>query len=141
MLFRNEYYYLSNMYPCVLKLRIHGKPYIFKSAESAFQSMKNPSRISEFVELNGYDAKKLGKRVNIRPDWNDVKDTMMLNILRAKFMQNPDLQKRLMLSTYEIVEDNSWGDTYWGVCNGTGQNKLGVILMQVREELRKQLLV
>jgi len=56
--------------------------------------------------------------------------------VRAKFEQNPDLAAKLIATgDEELVEGNTWGDTYWGVCRGVGQNKLGKILMNVRQEL------
>ena len=63
----------------------------------------------------------------------------MLNVVRAKFDQHPDLaQKLLETGDEELVEGNTWGDRYWGVCGGKGKNMLGKILMRVREELRRK---
>lgn len=62
----------------------------------------------------------------------------MSGLVRQKFNHRyPELRTKL-LSTgdLEIIEGNHWGDTFWGVCNGTGENHLGRILMQVREDLR-----
>jgi ribA/ribD-fused uncharacterized protein len=134
MLFRDKFYFLSNMYPCTIKL---GK-YTFKCAEAAFQAAKCPQRINEFVNLNGFEAKKLGRTVQLRPDWNEKRLYFMEKIIRAKFNQNPDLAKRLCYISVHtpIVEDNTWNDTFWGVCNGKGENHLGKILMQVRLELK-----
>jgi len=63
----------------------------------------------------------------------------MSEIVYAKFMQNPALQK-LLLNTGDdpIVEENSWNDTFWGTCNGKGVNNLGKILMNVRRDLAKK---
>ena len=64
----------------------------------------------------------------------------MLDILRLKFDPDSPLTKRL-LTTYgaPLIEGNRWGDKYWGVCNGAGLNRLGELLMQVREERRPAL--
>ena len=60
----------------------------------------------------------------------------MYLICRAKFFQNEDLGQKLMnTGDAVLIEGNYWGDRYWGVCNGEGQNKLGKILMKIREEL------
>ena len=61
----------------------------------------------------------------------------MLNLVRAKFKQNPGLAEKLLnTGERELVEGNQWGDTFWGVCSGKGENVLGKILMQVRLEIR-----
>jgi predicted NAD-dependent protein-ADP-ribosyltransferase YbiA (DUF1768 family) len=72
--------------------------------------------------------------MEIRPDWDKIKLSVMRAILEAKF-RRPDLMNRL-IHTFpkEIVEDNNWHDTYWGVCEGVGENHLGELLMEVREK-------
>ena len=63
----------------------------------------------------------------------------MLDVVRAKFDQHPDLaQKLLATGDEELVEGNDWGDIYWGVYKGRGNNMLGKILMRVRAELREE---
>lgn len=136
MIFRNEYYFLSNMYPCQIHLRRYNY-YTFQCVESAYQAFKCPDRLEEFLYLNGYEAKKLGKQVAARYDWNSVKCDIMKSLLIYKFTQNPYLGERLTNMQEEIVEENTWGDTYWGVCRGVGENMLGKLLMEVREELRR----
>lgn len=88
-------------------------------------------------------AKRLGRRITLRPDWEKVKDQIMLDAVRLKFTQNDDLRAALLATGDEYLEEgNWWGDRYWGVyyanenADGIGQNKLGQILMQVREEMR-----
>ena len=131
--FRNEHYYLSNFYNA--PVRYNGLT--FKNNEAAFQAMKCPGRASEFCDLNGADAKRLGRNVRLRSDWSTVKERIMYEICLAKFMQNDEL-KRLLLATGDalLVEGNSWNDREWGICNGVGENKLGKILMRVRNELK-----
>ena len=83
----------------------------------------------------------MGRQVTLRTDWEQVKVSIMEKIVRAKFVQNPYLMKKL-LDTGELllIEGNTWKDTFWGVDinNGEGKNHLGKILMNVREELRKE---
>lgn len=129
--FEGDYYFLSNFYPC----QIIYNGYMFKSSESAFQSAKDLSRQIEFESLTPGRAKKLGKQVNLRPDWEEIKNSVMEDILRIKF--NKIRLKEKLVSTYprELIEGNNWNDTYWGVCNGKGKNNLGKILMKLRKEI------
>ncbi len=134
--FRGKYYFLSNFYPA--KVTYEG--FTYKNNEAAFQAQKVLSidGKSAFTELSPADAKKKGRRVRLRPDWEQVKDGIMEEIVRAKFTQNPDLKQQLLLTgNAELIEGNTWNDCYWGVDarSGIGQNHLGKILMKVREEL------
>lgn len=93
----------------------------------------------EFTQLRPSAAKKLGRRVQLRPDWEDVKVGIMEEIVRAKFTQNEVLKWRLIATGEAYLEEgNTWHDTCWGVDSktGEGQNHLGRILMKVREELK-----
>ena len=75
--------------------------------------------------------------MKIRKDWDDVKLDVMLWGIREKF-KNEDLRQLLMeTGEEELVEGNWWGDKFWGVSNGEGENHLGKILMRVREEVRQ----
>ena len=132
--FTEEYFYLSNYFPRL----VFYNDVMYKSSEAAFQAQKDPARAREFAELGAGAAKRLGQQVHLRPDWNAVKDTIMEEVVRCKFAQNQDLKARL-LSTKdaELIEGNWWGDTYWGVCNGIGENHLGKILMKIREEFKQ----
>lgn len=83
-------------------------------------------------------AKRQGRQVALREDWEEVKVGLMEEVVRAKFFQNPDLGKRLLATgDTPLVEGNTWGDTCWGVDTRTGQgeNHLGLILMKIRGEL------
>lgn len=130
--FRGKYYFLSNFYDAPVTYL----GYTFKNNEAAFQGAKCLSRIQEFCNLNPSEAKHLGRRVHLRSDWEQVKDSVMYDICRAKFTQNPNL-RTLLIQTgdAELVEGNTWGDRVWGVCDGVGENRLGKILMRIRKEL------
>tara|TARA_Y100001963_G_C6403607_1_gene275243 strand:- start:57 stop:455 length:399 start_codon:yes stop_codon:yes gene_type:complete len=130
MIFRNEYYFLSNMYPC----NICYEEGSYKSVESVFQMMKcaDDNEKKGFEFLNGFEAKKRGRRVKLRSDWHEVKVDVMKSILESKF-SNPELLNKLKAVKGEIVEDNHWGDRYWGRCNGVGKNMLGKLLMEIRD--------
>lgn len=83
-------------------------------------------------------AKRIAASVQARPDWEDVKQDVMLRAIRAKFQQHPDLRERLLATeNRELIHYAPWGDTYWGVDKDMkGLNVQGKLTMQVREELR-----
>lgn len=82
--FRGEYYFLSNFYSA--PVTYNGM--CFENNEAAFQAAKCPERMTEFCRLNPSEAKRLGRRVKLRGDWEAVKDTVMYEICKAKFSQN-----------------------------------------------------
>jgi predicted NAD-dependent protein-ADP-ribosyltransferase YbiA (DUF1768 family) len=82
-------------------------------------------------------AKKFGTQIPIREDWDDVKVDIMKEIVESKFNENPDLKEKLLATGGLYIEEtNWWNDTFWGVCNGVGKNRLGNILMELREKYR-----
>ena len=81
------------------------------------------------------EAKRKGSFVLLRPDWDTLKDAIMLTALSAKFA-NKDLAEKLTATGDAVLIEDNPHDAYWGIGDGTGQNKLGKFLMQVREELR-----
>lgn len=132
--FRNEFGFLSNFYES--SLYIDGQK--FKSVEHAFQAYKTLDESARELirEANTpAQAKKLGRAVLLREDWEQIKYDLMLKFVRAKF-NNPILKCMLLATAPAIlIEGNNWNDTVWGVCRGQGQNLLGKILMQVRDEI------
>lgn len=135
-IFRYEYFFLSNFFPCVIT--IDGITY--SSSEAAFQAQKTTdlSIREEFAGITPAQAKLKGKNVKLRCDWETNKLSIMEYIIRQKFLQNDYLRDKL-LETGErnLIEMNNWNDTFWGVSKRTGQgeNHLGKILMKVRDEL------
>jgi ribA/ribD-fused uncharacterized protein len=133
--FKNEYDFLSNFYEH--QFEFEGR--VFKTVEHAFQAYKTMDDV-EFEEIMAADtpgrAKKLGRKCLMRRDWDDVKIDIMRKLVMAKFSSCPGLAKRLKdTAPCELIEGNTWDDTFWGVCNGVGENHLGRILMWVRSEL------
>lgn len=112
----------------------------YKNNEAAFQSAKVGREYrQEFAELTASEAKKLGRKVPLRQDWENVKERIMYEICLAKFSQNEELKEKLLLTgECALEEGNTWGDKVWGTVNGEGENKLGKILMKIREELRHE---
>lgn len=134
--FRGKYYFLSNFYSS--NVEYEGLTYL--NNESAFQSakLKEVKDREEFCSLDPSTAKRKGRHVKLRDDWEEVKYNIMHDIVYAKFSQNLDLKKKLLATEGEYLEEgNTWGDKIWGTVNGIGENNLGKILMQVREELRE----
>lgn len=136
MTFRGEYDFLSNMYAASFVW--DGRAY--RNSEAAFQSAKSldPAVRDTFGNMNGVEAKRAGKKVKLREDWEHVKVEIMEEVVRAKFSQNPELLQRLVdIGDLELVEGNRWHDTFWGVdmTSGKGENHLGKILMKIRAEL------
>jgi hypothetical protein len=132
--FGGQYRFLSNFYPCVLQL----DGLEFPTLEHAYQASKVvvlPSR-KLFQHGTPGQAKRLGNGITLRPDWEEVKIDVMLSLLRQKFAQEPLKQMLLETGDAYLEETNSWGDIFWGVYNEMGQNWLGKLLMQVREELQ-----
>jgi len=133
--FQGEYRFLSNFFGCLVEYG--GRRFL--NSEAAYQSAKceNDQDIAQFETMTALDAKKQGAQVGIKENWDDIKDQVMYNIVLAKFNQNKGLRERLLQTGDVYLEEtNTWGDRYWGVCDGEGLNKLGHVLMRVREELK-----
>lgn len=139
--FRKEYMFLSNFYECPFLY----EGILFRNAEACFHSQKvlAVNERLKFKDLTASESKKLGRRVDLRSDWEDIKDDIMYSIVMAKFKQNESLKNKL-LSTGEkfLLEGTTgWHDNYWGSCDCPkchkiqGKNVLGEILMRVRKEL------
>lgn len=141
--FRGKYYFLSNFSPS--KIEYDG--YTYENAEAAFHAQKNSStfykHMMQFQDASM--AKKEGRRIRLREDWEEVKDSIMYEVVKAKFTQNKLLREELLATKdMVLIEENTWHDNYWGVCScnrcknkiHVSSNNLGKILMKVREELR-----
>lgn len=131
--FSGPYRFLSNFYGC--NIEIGG--IMFPSVEHAFQAMKTNDRGLQINISNAPtpgDAKAIGRGLVLRDDWEDIKVMLMEILLLAKF-NDPVLRTKLINTGDAIlIEGNTWGDTYWGVCRGKGENKLGKLLMKLRDE-------
>lgn len=133
--FRGPYRFLSNFYGATIKY----KGMLYPTSEHAYQAAKTVSERHKETIRTAHTpgiAKRLGREVPIRSDWEDVKVQIMADILEVKF-SNPRLRKLLMnTGTVNLVEGNNWGDTFWGVSKGKGYNVLGKLLMEIRSEIR-----
>jgi ribA/ribD-fused uncharacterized protein len=110
----------------------------YTSVEAAYQASKtlDAKTRESFSTVNPSESKRMGRSVVLRENWSTLKECIMLDLLRIKF-SNANLAQRL-LDTREclLIEGNQHHDTYWGVCRGVGKNRLGILLMQVRGELK-----
>ena len=133
--FTGENRFLSNFYPCMV--RMEGIEY--PSVEHAYQAAKtlNVAEREEIVSLTAGQAKRRGYRVTLRADWESIKLGIMEDLVRQKF--NDRILRDMLLATEgDLIEGNDWGDKFWGVCDGEGENWLGKILMKVRSEKLSQ---
>lgn len=133
--FQGEYRWLSNFWKCPVYI----DQIMYTSSEAAFQAYKTKDKKERlrFTEMGPGEAKKAGKLIKLREDWEKVKLKIMTRIVLCKFTQNRDLMQKLILTRdAELIEGNTWGDKFWGVCNGEGENWLGRILMDIRQTLQ-----
>lgn len=114
----------------------------YQTVEHAFQAAKT-------FETNERDAirdaattaqaKALGRTCTMRPDWEQVKLRMMEQLLFKKYRIHRHLQTKLIQTMgVELINENTTGDKFWGVCDGEGENHLGKILMSVRTQLQEE---
>lgn len=131
--FQGEYRWLSNFWPA--KVVLDGVEY--PTVENAYQAAKTPpTNRAGFVNCKPGEAKRLGRFVKIRDDWEDVKVDVMRGLIEQKFAAGTLLGSKLMSTgQVDIVEGNHWGDTFWGVYKGEGKNILGTLLQEQRKKL------
>jgi len=131
--FKDDYVFLSNFYPSVIVYdTVH-----YPTNEHFFQAMKTTDKkVRAFIAGLQYagQAKKAGRQVHLRPDWEDIKLEVMAFGLMRKF-EHPSLRQKL-IDTYphDLVEGNYWNDKIWGYCLKTneGKNYLGQLLVSLR---------
>ncbi len=134
--FFGEYRWLSNFWSSP----IEHEGFICATVEHAYQMEKavlNKDRSRIVAAKTPGEAKRLAKQVQIYSDWDHVKLNIMRDLLEKKFAI-PQLRDKLLSTGNAFLEEtNTWNDTFWGVCRGKGQNNLGKLLMQIRNEIRK----
>jgi ribA/ribD-fused uncharacterized protein len=141
--FDGEYAFLSNFYnaSCIFE----GK--LYPTVEHAFQAAKSLDHAErDWIAAAGSPglAKRLGRRINLRPDWEKIKFDVMEECLRSKFADTVLKQKLLATGDEELVEGNYWHDNTYGNCSCekckdiVGRNMLGNILMKLRTEFMEE---
>jgi ribA/ribD-fused uncharacterized protein len=140
--FQGLYRFLSNFWPCYLVY----EGLLFPTVEHAYQAAKigdlqlkndirncpTPAAAKDFFDTHPIQADA---------GWTiEKKLAVMEDLLNLKFGGNHPLLTRALLATgdAELIEGNSWNDTFWGVCNNEGENQLGKLLMKTRSALKAQ---
>ena len=91
----------------------------------------------ELLTCKPGNAKRIGKRFPMVAGWDGFKLDVMRTLVTQKFAKEPLRSMLLITGDEELVENNSWNDTWWGVCRGVGENNLGKLLMTLRSGLRQ----
>ena len=135
--FIGDFAFLSNFYPSTIRY----EGILYKTIEHAYQAYKtldeSERNIVRSAKTAG-EAKKLGRSVTLRSNWDKIKINLMREFIKLKF-ENP-LLREMLLATGEadLVEGNYWNDKFWGVCRGQGENWLGKILVETRTDIREE---
>lgn len=135
--FFGDYAFLSNFW--LAPVRVPWDDFIYPATEHAYQAAKTSDvkLRRKMLSMTPGQSKRAGRKNPLRPDWEQVKVNIMTIVVSCKFAQHKDLAQKLIdTGSKYIIEGNYHGDRYWGVDeNGIGQNVLGNILMQIRDDL------
>ena len=136
-----KYGCFSNFYPSIIEY----EGIRYNSLESAFQAAKTSNQEDriKLSRMNPGHAKRYGRQVSLRSDWEEVKVDIMTELIRNKAFHNPEFCKALIDSkgAYIVEDTTGWHDNYWGDCQCGNcrlkfkHNVLGKCLMKVRDEI------
>jgi ribA/ribD-fused uncharacterized protein len=130
--FFGEYRFLSNYHKCL----VYFDGVLYPSSENAYMAAKtlDVAERTRFVNIEPNEAKALGRQIQLRPDWEEVKFDIMKIILCDKFYRNRSIRGKLISTGNAVLtEANHWGDRIWGTDEeGNGENHLGRLLMKIR---------
>lgn len=138
--YEHDYYVFSSF----SAFAIEWKGRFYPTAEHAYHSQKfENDALKELIRnaRSAHDALKLAhaNRDQYRADWDNVKLGVMKEILRIKAMQHPYVMKKLLESSERVLVEDSWRDSYWGWGpNKDGENHLGKLWMELREEFKRE---
>ena len=140
--FKNDYTFLSNFYPSYILF----EGLVYPTVEHAYVAAKTFDNVFKIMiaELPGHRvgyAKKLGRNIELRPNWEKIKVQIMRELLLKKFKAGSLKEQLLKTENKILIEGNHWHDNFWGSCvcqkcGDRGQNILGLLLMDTREELK-----
>jgi len=137
MLFKGKYAFLSNMSLFPYPIEIDGL--MWNNSECYYQAQKTTDKelIRSASEMNPYECKKVSKSWELRKEYNnEFRLKVMRKIIDIKF-NIPYFRDQLLKVDVPIIEENSWGDTFFGMCNGKGSNHLGKIIEDKKRELEE----
>ena len=134
--FFKEFRFLSNFWYS----EVMAEGVVYPTVEHAYQALKftdfDERQIIAEATTPGRAKRVAYKMTSFREDWDDVRVDIMRFLVTQKFFRHHTLRQMLVVThPYELEETNHWGDVFWGVCKGEGENWLGRILMDVRDEL------
>ncbi len=147
--FNEQYFFLSNFFAVAHGIMLDGERY--NTVEAAYQAAKTLDlgwRAKIRMLYHPRDAKRMGKRVPMREDWEQVKLQIMEDLLRQKFTDSWLREHLIETHPQELIEGNTWGDKFWGAVweyvylpestreygRWVGENHLGKLLMKIRKE-------
>jgi ribA/ribD-fused uncharacterized protein len=133
--FEGNHRFLSNFWPAEVIFEGYAYPTVehaYVAAKTLDQEQRN--KVLAIPTEQAGKVKRLGRTFDLREDWEDVKVPIMEDLLRQKFMIQDLFNQLLMTQGFYIEETNTWGDTFWGVCNKEGRNILGLLIMKIRDE-------
>jgi len=134
--FSGRYRWLSNFYNCDVPMYHDG--IIYPSAEHVYQAQKTVDQDERCVIARlatAADAKAAGAKLVLRDGWDSLRVIVMREVLRQKFALPPLRKMLVKTGTFYLMEGNTWGDVFWGVCRGQGRNMLGELLMEERSRI------
>lgn len=144
--YQGQWKWLSNYAPGTVTIPEWGL--CFRNREAAYQAGKerSPEWRVTYTRLDPYSAKEMGRKADIWPNWEtehqegSLRDRHMRRVLSCYFLENfpaenNDREKLILTWPMYLEETNGWGDMYWGVYHGQGQNKLGMFHMEIRKML------
>jgi ribA/ribD-fused uncharacterized protein len=141
--FTKEFRFLSNFYPHSMMWEYFEPEYTvihYPTLEHIYQSFKTHDIAikKHIATLTAGQAKRYARTIQLREDWELIKLPIMESLVRTKFCRGELKEMLLATKGFELVEGNNWGDTFWGVCKGQGENHLGKILMRTRDWLENE---
>ena len=135
--------FLSNMFE--VPVEYEGRTY--KSSEAAFQAAKTLDKDArkEFELMDGWMAKRYGRKLKLRPRWDNIKLGVMRDILKSKFRTGRMARALLATLPHDLEETLTWHDNFWGncvcgrvACLPPGKNHLGILLMELRASIEAE---
>ena len=131
--FRGKYFWLSNYFLSPVEFEKKWYP----SVEHAYQAAKTIDKNirKKIQRMTANEARLFGQTIPLIDNWNFIRIPIMFSLCKQKFMKHKDLQIKLKeTENAELIEGNDYNDIFWGICNGIGENHLGKVLMQVRDD-------